>query len=109
MFILEFITNQSTFCNIPLYDCYSYIFLSFSERMLILSITENGEESLIFLVMTIFGECIQLKFSPNYIRDSHLGSNHGFPLKFYFRGHKIPLTLILEDIWGDFGGQLSNI
>ena len=62
MFILEFITNQSTFCNIPFYDCYSYIFLSFSERMLILSITENGEESLIFLVMTIFGECIQLNF-----------------------------------------------
>ena len=30
----------------------------------------------------------------------------GFPLKFYFRGHKIPLTLILEGIWGDFGGQL---
>ena len=46
--------------------------------MLILSITENGEESLIFLVMTIFGECIQLKFSPNYIRDSHLGSNAVF-------------------------------
>ena len=41
--------------------------------MLILSITENGEESLVFLVMTIFCECIQLKFSPNYIRDSHLG------------------------------------
>ena len=78
MFILEFITNQSTFCNIPFYDCYSYIFLSSSERMLILSITENGEESLIFLVMTIFGECIQLKFSPNYIRDSHLGSNAVF-------------------------------
>ena len=36
--------------------------LSFSERMLILSFTENGEEPLIFLVMTIFGECIQLKF-----------------------------------------------
>ena len=53
-------------------------FLSFSERMLILSITENGEESLIFLVMTIFGECIQLKFSPNYIRDSHLGFNAVF-------------------------------
>ena len=51
---------------------------SFSERMLILSITENGEESLIFLVMTIFGECIQMKFSPNYIRDSHLGSNAVF-------------------------------
>ena len=72
MFIREFITNQSTFCNIPFYDCYSYIFLSFSERMLILSITENGEESLIFLVMTIFGECIQLK------RDSHLGFNAVF-------------------------------
>ena len=64
---------DSSYCNIPLYDCYSCIFLSFSERMLILSITENGEESLVFLVMTIFGECIQLKFSPNYIRDSHLG------------------------------------
>ena len=46
--------------------------------MLILSITENGEESLIFLVMTIFGECIQLKCSPNYTRDSHLGSNAVF-------------------------------
>ena len=46
--------------------------------MLILSITENGEESLVFLVMTIFGECIQLKFLPNYIRDSHLGSNAVF-------------------------------
>ena len=53
-------------------------FLSFSERMLILSITEKGEESLIFLVMTIFGECIQLEFSPNYIRDSHLRSNAVF-------------------------------
>ena len=41
--------------------------------MLILSITENGEESLVFLVMTIFCKCIQLKFSPNYIRDLHLG------------------------------------
>ena len=78
MFFLEFITNQSTFCIIPLYDCYSYIFLSFSERMLIWSITEKGEESLIFLVMNIFGECIQLEFSPNYIRDSHLGSNAVF-------------------------------
>ena len=29
--------------------------------MLILSITENGEESLVFLVMTILGEYIQLK------------------------------------------------
>ena len=31
------------------------------ERMLILSFTEIGEEPLIFLVMTLFGECIQLK------------------------------------------------
>ena len=46
--------------------------------MLILSITENGEESLGFLVMTIFGECIQLKFSQNYIRGSHFGSNAVF-------------------------------
>ena len=30
--------------------------------MLMLSITENGEESLVSLVMTLFGECIQLKF-----------------------------------------------
>ena len=30
--------------------------------MLILSFTENGDEPLIFLVMTLFGECIQLKF-----------------------------------------------
>ena len=48
-------------------------YLSFSERMLILSFNENGEVPLMFLVMTLFGECIQLKFSPNYIRDSHLG------------------------------------
>ena len=34
----------------------------FSEKMLILSFTEIGEEPLIFLVMTLFGECIQLKF-----------------------------------------------
>ena len=53
-------------------------FLSFSERMLILSITEKGEESLIFLVMTIFDEYIQLEFLQNYIRDSHLGSNAVF-------------------------------
>ena len=50
-----------------------FLHLSFSERMLILSFTENGEVPVIFLVMTLFGECIQLKFSPNYIRDSHLG------------------------------------
>ena len=50
-----------------------FLHLSFSERMLILSFTENGEVPLIFLVMTLFGECIQLKFSPNYIRVSHLG------------------------------------
>ena len=50
-----------------------FLHLSFSERMLILSFTENGEVPLIFLVMTLFGECIQLEFSPNYIRDSHLG------------------------------------
>ena len=35
--------------------------------------------------------------------------SQGYPLKFYFRGHKIPLSLILEDIWGDFEGQLYNI
>ena len=41
--------------------------------MLFLSFTENGEVPTIFLVMTLFGECIQLEFSPNYFRDSHLG------------------------------------
>ena len=29
----------------------------------------------------------------------------GFPLEFYFRGHKSPLTLIQGDISGDFRGQ----
>ena len=29
----------------------------------------------------------------------------GFPLEFYFRGHKSPLTLIQGDILGDFRGQ----
>ena len=29
----------------------------------------------------------------------------GFPLEFYFRGHKSPLTLIQGDIAGDFRGQ----
>ena len=53
----------------------SLFFLQFSffERMLILSFTVNVEVPTIFLVMTFFGECIQLEFSPNYIRDSHLG------------------------------------
>ena len=46
--------------------------------MLILSFTENSEMPTIFLVMTLFGECIQLEFSPNYIRDSHLGFNAVF-------------------------------
>ena len=50
--------------------------------MLILSFTENGEGPLIFLVMTLFGECIQLEFSPNYIRDSHLGFNAVFSNEF---------------------------
>ena len=50
-----------------------FLHLSFSKKMLILSFTENGEVPLIFLVMTLFGECIQLKFLPNYIRVSHLG------------------------------------
>ena len=50
-----------------------FLHLSFSERMLILSFTENGEVPLIFSVMNLFSECIQLEFSPNYIRDSQLG------------------------------------
>ena len=33
---------------------------------MILSFTENGEVLLIFLVMTLFAECIQLKFLPNF-------------------------------------------
>ena len=57
------------------------LFIHLSERMLILSFTENGEEPLIFLVMTIFGECIQLKFLPNYIRDSHLGFSAVFSIE----------------------------
>ena len=48
-----------------------FLHLSFPERMLLLSFTENGEVPTIFLVMTLFGECIQLEFSPNYFRDSH--------------------------------------
>ena len=34
-----------------------------------------------------------------------LNSGQGLPLKFYFRGHKILLTLSLEDIWCDFGDR----
>ena len=60
-----------------------FLHLSFSERMLILSFTENGEVPLIFLVMTLFGECIQLEFSPNYIRDSHLGFSAVFSYEFF--------------------------
>ena len=45
-------------------------------------IQENSEYfsnySEFFFHEGIFGECIQLKFSPNYIRDSHLGSNAVF-------------------------------
>ena len=59
-----------------------FLHLSFSERMLILSFTENGEVPLIFLVMTLFGECIQLEFSPNYIQDSHLGFSTVFSNEF---------------------------
>ena len=50
--------------------------------MLMLSIIENGEEPLVFLVMTIFGECIQLKFrqiiSENHILVSVLCSRMRF-------------------------------
>ena len=49
------------------------MYLSFPERMLLLSFTKNGEVPTIFLVMTLFGECIQLEFSPNYFRDLHPG------------------------------------
>ena len=51
--------------------------------MLILSFTENGEVPLIFLVMTLFGECFQLEFSPNYNRDSHLGLSAVFSNEFF--------------------------
>ena len=54
-------------------DTFSSLTSFFSERMLLLSFTENGEVPTIFLVMTLFGERIQLEFSPNYFRDSHLG------------------------------------
>ena len=61
-------------------------FLSFFERMLMLSITENGLEPLVFLVMTIFGECIQLKFrqiiSENHILVSVLCSRMRFALQY---------------------------
>ena len=33
----------------------------------------------------------------------------GFPLEFYFRGHKFPLTLIQGEISGDFRGQSYDI
>ena len=59
-----------------------FLQFSFFERMLILSFTENGEVPTIFLVMTLFGECIQLEFSPNYIRDSHLGFSAVFSNEF---------------------------
>ena len=49
-----------------------FLHLSLFERMLLLSFTENDEVPTIFLVMSLFGECIQLEFSPNYFRDSHL-------------------------------------
>ena len=34
--------------------------------------------------------------------------NSGFPLEFYFRGHKSPLALIQGDILGDFRGQSND-
>ena len=51
--------------------------------MLILSFTENGEVPLIFFVRTLFGECIQLEFSPKYSRDSHLGFSAVFSNVFF--------------------------
>ena len=59
-----------------------FLHLSFSERMLILSFTENSEVPLIFLVMTLSCECIRLEFSPNDIRDSHLGFSAVFSNEF---------------------------
>ena len=59
-----------------------FLHLSFSERMLILSFTENGEVPTIFLVMTLFGECIQLEFSPNFWRESHLDFSAVFSNEF---------------------------
>ena len=35
----------------------------------------------------------------------HIVDVQGFPLEFFFRGHKSPLTLIQGDISGDFRGQ----
>ena len=53
---------------------------------MILSFTENGEMPIIFLVMRLvilFGEFIQLYFSPNYIRDSHLVFSDVFSNEFF--------------------------
>ena len=53
---------------------------------MILSFTENGEMPIIFLVMRLmilFGEYIQLYFSPNYIRDSHLVFSDVFSNEFF--------------------------
>ena len=44
------------------------------------------------------------KFGTNIVYDM-LYCVQGFPLEFYFRGHKSPLTLIQGDILGDFRGQ----
>ena len=49
--------------------------------MLILSITENGKEPLVFLVMTIFGECIQLKFR-QIISEIHILVSRVFALQY---------------------------
>ena len=39
---------------------------------MILSFTENGEVPLIFLVMTLFGKCIQLKFSLTFLSEIYI-------------------------------------
>ena len=51
---------------VTFHDMIVFLTSFFPERMLLLSFTENGEVPTIFLVMTLFGERIQLEFLPNY-------------------------------------------
>ena len=44
------------------------------------------------------------RLEPDYPQ-GYNNQGQGFPLEFYFRGHKSPLTLIQGDILGDFRGQ----
>ena len=51
---------------------------------------------------------VELKISREHgLKFGRCLGNAGFPLEFYSRGHVSPLTLILKDIWSDFGGHLD--